>query len=236
MFFISGPTGAGKTSVLDAMCFALSARQPGPTERVIRFEAIMRRRRCRRVVFDFDFAGTRCNVSRSRNRCDRSRAARLTEQAPKATLWSAGLSTPDADDGDVLATGKRDVTAALVEVLGFQAEQFRQVVMIPQGEFRKLLSAEVNVERLRKLFGTVRLQRVAEVLKRRQKAVDVRLKRRTTSARLFSPKRGAGVEERARIEQGQREVARLAGGLGLRKTEQTARLALTKAAAGNRRS
>ncbi|MCP5419909.1 MAG: SMC family ATPase [Gammaproteobacteria bacterium] len=175
LFLINGPTGAGKTTLLDALCFALygtssgSEREAGhmrsdhadaqtPTEVVFDFAIGTRRFRARRVP--------------QQERAKR-RGGGTTTEKQDATLWERTLAGDEAE-GAVLASGWQRVTEAIEELIGFSCEQFRQVIVLPQGRFRDLLVAN-STEReaiLRTLFGTDLYTRIQEALK--QRAEDVR--------------------------------------------------------------
>jgi len=144
-FLIHGPTGAGKTTILDAMCFALY----GDTSGALRDGKQMRSDHADPEVLTgvtFDFA-IGSEVYRVKRRPEQLRPKKhgmgTTLMRADATLWRrAGLAAHDAREGTVLASGGTKVNAAVENLLGFKSGQFRQVVMLPQGEFRKLLVAD----------------------------------------------------------------------------------------------
>ena len=72
----------------------------------------------------------------------KKRGEGTTTQGATATLWARPVDADPALPGEVLATGVSEVNAAITERLGFGADQFRQVILLPQGEFRKLLSSD----------------------------------------------------------------------------------------------
>jgi exonuclease SbcC len=164
-FLITGPTGAGKTTVLDAMSFALYGDTSGGSESEGgRTGAAMRSDHARpetltRVSFDFSLGEDLYRVERipEQERPSR-RGDGTTTQHQEATMWRLRR----ADDGRLsehgapLATGWSKVRAAAEDVLGFRGEQFRQVVMLPQGRFQQLLDADSGEREqiLRALFDT----------------------------------------------------------------------------------
>ncbi len=163
-FLITGPTGSGKTTVLDAMSFALYGdTSGGPEHEGGRTGAAMRSDHAdpgtlTLVRFDFSIGGDLYRVERipEQERPSR-RSSGTTTQKQEATLWAlrAGPGAPDVD-GAPLATGWTKVSAKAEDVLGFRGEQFRQVVMLPQGRFQQLLEAD-SAQReqiLRALFDT----------------------------------------------------------------------------------
>lgn len=129
VFTITGPTGAGKTSIFDAMSLALFGRIPrvGTSAQVRRFishgasEAI--------VVLEFLVDGRSYRVSR------RYRAA---TSASEVTLEQLD------DDGDPLelASGQRAVTSHITELVGMDYEAFQRAVLLPQGQFDLFLTGD----------------------------------------------------------------------------------------------
>ncbi len=164
-FLITGPTGSGKTTVLDAMSFALYGDTSGGPEREGgRTGAAMRSHHAdpgalTLVRFDFSIGGDLYRVERIPEQERPShRGSGTTTQKQEATLWALRPGPDGARDvdGAPLATGWTKVSAKAEDVLGFRGEQFRQVVMLPQGRFQQLLEAD-SAQReqiLRALFDT----------------------------------------------------------------------------------
>jgi exonuclease SbcC len=181
LFLITGPTGSGKTTVLDAMCFALfgvATSFDRPADRLRSDHADPATPT--QVRFDFELRRKAYRIVRSpKQERPRKRGKGTTSEDAKATLWERSLTAADHEDGSVLATGNVKVTAEVETLLGFEADQFRQVVMIPQGEFRRLLSAKVDDREaiLRTLFDTRRYRRVEHELKARHKSIWGRLQK-----------------------------------------------------------
>ena len=169
-FLIAGPTGAGKTTVLDAMAFALYGETSGGGERDgARTGAAMRSDHAdpatlTRVSFDFSLGDDRYRVERvPEQQRPKLRGDGTTTHLQEATMWrlrrdgSGALET----DGAPLASGWSKVATKAEDILGFRAEQFRQVVMLPQGRFQQFLEAD-SAQReqiLRALFETGPLRR-----------------------------------------------------------------------------
>ncbi len=164
-FLITGPTGAGKTTILDAMSFALYGETSGGLEKDgARSGAAMRSDHAdpetlTRLRFDFSLGEDLYRVERTpEQQRPKVRGEGTTTHLQEATLWrlrrdgAGGL----APDGAPLATGWSKVTAKAEDILGFRAEQFRQVVMLPQGRFQQFLEADSGQREqiLRALFET----------------------------------------------------------------------------------
>lgn len=180
LFLIHGPTGSGKSSLLDAICFALYGESAGgerdPRElRSHRAEPDLDTR----VRFDFSLGPTekyRIERSPAQERPKR-RGEGLVQEPPRATLWRRTGLTDDSEEGEVLATKWSDVNAYVERLLTFRANEFRQVVLLPQGKFQSFLLAN-SVERqeiLETLFNTSLYRLIEGRLKERAGAVRDRM-------------------------------------------------------------
>ncbi len=214
---INGPTGAGKTSLLDGLCFALYGKASGEarekqSDRFLRSQQARPEDECV-VSLVFEVAGRRFLVERKPTQLVRSRGKDVERK------HSAGLWEIDAD-GAVLGErlGKvTDVNQRVEELIGFTSEQFRQVMVLPQGEFRRLLLAKSDEKEkiLRKLFGAGRYRLVEEALKARRNALERQLSELGAGMEAILSAKGAhGVgelEERlaaALARRGEREAGR----------------------------
>ncbi len=179
LFLISGPTGSGKTSVLDAMCFALYGQATGEARPVDKLRSDHADPALpTRVVFDFELAGALYRIERAPKQLrPKKRGSGFTSQPAAATLWQHAGTTLEDAPSTVLATGWGEVTAKATELLGFQASQFRQVVILPQGEFRKFLAADTRgrAEILSTLFETRRYLALQFLLKDKKAVIESRL-------------------------------------------------------------
>jgi exonuclease SbcC len=164
-FLIHGPTGAGKTTILDGMCFALygdasGAQRDGKSMRSDHADGII----ITEVIFDFAIGEARYQVKRvPEQERPKKRGEGTTTMMAQAELWSIPL----AGEPTLIAAKWLDVTRQIESILGFKSNQFRQVVLLPQGEFRKLLTAN-STERqeiMQALFKTDLYRNIEEKLK-----------------------------------------------------------------------
>ena len=175
IFGIYGETGAGKTTIFDGISFALFGQSSGAertAEDMVCHHA--HATDVTRVELVFDLGNERYVVRRipSQQRAAR-KGSGTASQAHEAYLFRAtGLSLVDiADDspGEVLAEKRVSrVDARIEELLGYNAAQFRQIVLLPQGDFRKILTA-TNDERspiLKRLFDVRLYESLVDRIKR----------------------------------------------------------------------
>jgi exonuclease SbcC len=179
LFLLDGPTGAGKTTVLDAITFALygqsgTQRDRGGDDKLHSHFAPAGV--VPQVRLEFSLGGTRHRVTRSPEyQRPKARGTGTTKQAAAVHLerFEGGRV-----DGGARAIGrwvsrssnKAEVADMLAEVLGLTRDQFTQVVLLPQGEFAKFLRADDDERRalLTKLFGTQLYDRITDELDRRR--------------------------------------------------------------------
>jgi len=137
LFAIAGPTGAGKSSILDAILFALYGEVPRIGKQGIG-ELIAHGRDRMAVTLDFSVRGTLYRVSRQ---VKRGRKSGLTTTALLEALSpDGGLSRPVAEN-------VKPVNEAIEKLLGLDFEAFTQTVILPQGEFAKFLRSEPKDQR-----------------------------------------------------------------------------------------
>lgn len=145
LFLIQGPTGAGKTSLLDAICFALYAGVPGsrPGGRALRSDHADRGV-VPRVVVDFSTGTRRFRVTRSPEFLRPKRRGPGETRSPASVL----LEEHHAGRWVVRSTRADEVGEIVTEVLGMGLEQFSKVVLLPQGEFAAFLRSTAEERRL----------------------------------------------------------------------------------------
>lgn len=149
LYLITGDTGAGKTTIFDAITFALFGEASGES----REPSMLRSKYAgddtpTYVALDFDYGGKIYSVKRNP---EYSRAKARGTGTTRQTA-AAELLYPDGHS----VTKLKDVNAAIRDIIGLSREQFSQISMISQGDFRKLLLAgtEERQKIFRDIFGT----------------------------------------------------------------------------------
>ena len=164
MFLISGPTGAGKTSILDAMVYALYGEPSGEVREIDAIRSdFAEPERMTRVDFSFAIGDTQYRIERlPKQMVAKKRGTGMREQNASATVY-------EMKDGEwkVIATSAAAIRDTIQHIIGFRKDQFLQVVLLPQGEFRKLLVASTNEreELLHTLFRTDLYRKLQEAIK-----------------------------------------------------------------------
>ncbi|MFJ8584091.1 AAA family ATPase [Streptomyces sp. NPDC093595] len=164
LFLLHGPTGAGKTSVLDAVCYALygavpGARQgPGTTLRSDHAPAAT----ATEVVLECTVAGRRLEITRRPEQLrPKKRGSGFTKD--KAQSW---LREYDAERAGwrALSRSHQEIGEEITQLVGMSREQFCQVVLLPQGDFARFLraDAEARGRLLGRLFDTRRFLAVEQ--------------------------------------------------------------------------
>lgn len=161
LYLITGDTGAGKTTIFDAITFSLYGQASGQ----VRDSAMFRSKYADTatetfVELEFSYQGKKYQIFRSPEyMAPKKRGTGLTLRKAEAQLTYPDERQP--------VTKARDVTRAVEELLGLDYEQFTQIAMIAQGDFQKLLLAGTvqRGEIFRQIFHTGLYQQVQQKLK-----------------------------------------------------------------------
>lgn len=169
LFLINGKTGSGKSVIFAAMCYALYGALPGeePTPAEYMRCHLADENQGAKVALSF-------TVGKKKYRVERQPAFKKpgnkNETAAKAVLWEI-----DKDGGEKLLEEKvNSVNARIQDIVGFNRQQFCQVVLLPQGEFREFLKADTNEKNqlLSKLFSTGIYSEVIKRLKEKKRVLS----------------------------------------------------------------
>ncbi|WP_339251101.1 SMC family ATPase [Sporosarcina sp. FSL W8-0480] len=173
LFVVSGATGAGKTTIFDAICFALYGQASGED-----------RSESRSMRSDFADDSTQTAVElifeinqrtyRVMRQIPYLKANNKTETAARCEFFE--LTT----DGEIPFVDRQivsEINRKIEELVGFTQAQFSQIVMLPQGEFRKFLTSDTENKEtiMRKIFKTEEYREVVNRLKMKRDEAHVRL-------------------------------------------------------------
>lgn len=173
LFLINGPTGAGKSSILDAICFALYGQTTGA-------ERDATQMRCdhsdmsllTELSLEFMLGAKRYLIRRAPTQeRSKSRGEGTTTQQAEAQLWEL-----DGSEQGRLIVSKSvgEANTEIQKLIGLGVEQFRQVMVLPQGKFRELLMADSKEREtiFSQLFETHIYKKIENKLK--EKAAGIR--------------------------------------------------------------
>ncbi|RUO62209.1 SbcC/MukB-like Walker B domain-containing protein [Pseudidiomarina insulisalsae] len=177
LFLINGPTGAGKTTLLDAMNFALYGSSTGDrkgesmrchhandaTETEVKFIFALGN-----AIYRVDRKPTQTTLAK--------RGDGFAKRQASAQLYKiiAQNGSPEEWETELLESSVTDVTKRVNELIGLNDAQFRQVVVLPQGRFRELLTAksEDRESILASLFNTAEFRRIEEAVRERAQRIN----------------------------------------------------------------
>ncbi len=198
LFLIHGQTGAGKTSLLDGISFALFGTSSGAdrTSEGLRSD-LADPSLATEVTLEFALGREVYRVVRRPGQTlKKQRGEGTAYSQPKAELFKfepggSSLDTLDNPSHWLLVTsGQGKTNDELTRLLGMNENQFRQVVVLPQGQFRRFLSAtsKEREDLLETLFRTEKFRRLSERLQTRAQeiALAIEEKSRAVSAQLSS--------------------------------------------------
>ncbi len=172
IFLITGDTGAGKTTIFDAICYALYDRTSGGA----REGADMRSQYADAdtptfVEYTFTYGSDTYVIKRN------PKYSRLSKRKDKDGNYKETVEQPGVEltmpDGRTFPGKLKETNEKIIEIIGLDADQFSQIAMIAQGEFMKLLQASSNKRKeiFSKIFNTKIYWQLQEELKRKTKGL-----------------------------------------------------------------
>jgi len=168
LFVITGPTGAGKTSILDAIAFSLYGEVPrlGGTKGTS--DVVSLGKMLAHVEFEFSIQNKgRYKIAR--------RLSRRPNQPQTLTFerWDGAAWVPECEGG-VRESNKR-----IIEIVGLDFDAFTRAVLLPQGEFHRFLKGDIGERRkvLFSLLGVFYFQKMAALARNRRTVLEARVKR-----------------------------------------------------------
>ena len=172
VFVIHGDTGAGKTTLFDAITYALYGEPSGSSRKSADVRSLGADTNIRtEVTLEFTYAGQKYRIIR------KAAHERLAKKKNKAGLYETTTDGPEAElywigsDGQVQTDHsviKNAVTSKVEEILGVDRGQFMQIAMIAQGDFRKLIDGTTKdrEDLYRTIFQTGRYKQLQDEVKR----------------------------------------------------------------------
>jgi len=155
LFLISGDTGAGKTTIFDAMTIALfDVSASGRESKEMRSNFASLDDVLTTVTFYFSLNDKIYKVKRELKQEIAKRGGGTREVPPTATL--SIVEYVGGGDVQALASNKKNVDNEIKELLQLDADQFKQIILLPQNDFMKFLDSDSNDKKaiLKKVFGT----------------------------------------------------------------------------------
>ncbi|MEV7288466.1 SMC family ATPase [Streptomyces sp. NPDC093252] len=174
LFLLHGPTGAGKTSVLDAVCYALYGAVPGARQTgqglTLRSDHAAPGTRTS-VTLELTVAGRRLEITRQPPWARPKKRGGAGTTVDKAQTW---LREHRAGAWTDLSRSHQEIGEEITQLLGMSREQFCQVVLLPQGDFARFLraDAEARGRLLGRLFDTHRFGEVEKRLAERRRTTE----------------------------------------------------------------
>ncbi|QES39882.1 SMC family ATPase [Streptomyces venezuelae] len=189
LFLLHGPTGAGKTSVLDAVCYALYGSVPGARQQsggqgmTLRSDHAQQGTRTE-VCLELTVADRRLEVTRQPP-WERPKKRGTGTTTEKAQSWLREYDPGEGTDGGwkALSRSHQEIGEEIVQLLGMSKEQFCQVVLLPQGDFARFLraDAEARGKLLGRLFDTRRFAAVEQRLAEQRRTTEAEVKEGDTA-------------------------------------------------------
>lgn len=196
LFLIHGPTGSGKSTIFDAICFALY----GQTSGGVRDGSEMRSNHAEAdqeaaVNFIFKIGPKFYKIERKPTQ---QKPGNKNPTPAKVAFWEVDEKFSSIKDP---ITKIREVEEKIEELLGFDLNQFQQIVMLPQGEFRRLLLADTGDREviLSRLFQTSLYARITDILG--QKTRDLKKECDTFQQEIETLLKGEELEDQDNLDE-----------------------------------
>ena len=166
IFLITGKTGSGKSTLFDAISYALYNKTTGGKDIAsLRTKTALDKDKTQ-VNFDFELSGKKYRIERT--------LAYLKAGNKNLTSGKVALMQYNDESLEVIATKEQEVKEKVEELIGLDDKQFCQIIILPQGKFKEFLLSKSSEkkETLRSLFNTYFYQKFVEQLQEQAKTLD----------------------------------------------------------------
>ena len=166
IFLITGKTGSGKSTLFDAITYALYNKTTGGKDIAsLRTKTALDKDKTE-VNFDFELSGRKYRIERT--------LAYLKAGNKNLTSGKVALMQYNNEKLEVIASKEQEVKEKIEELIGLDDKQFCQIIILPQGKFKEFLLSKSSEkkETLRSLFNTYFYQKFVEQLQEQAKKLD----------------------------------------------------------------
>ena len=166
IFLITGKTGSGKSTLFDAITYALYNKTTGGKDIAsLRTKTALDKDKTQ-VNFDFELSGKKYRIERT--------LAYLKAGNKNLTSGKVALMQYNDEKLEVIASKEQEVKEKIEELIGLDDKQFCQIIILPQGKFKEFLLSKSSEkkETLRSLFNTYFYQKFVEQLQEQAKKLD----------------------------------------------------------------
>ena len=166
IFLITGKTGSGKSTLFDAITYALYNKTTGGKDIAsLRTKTALDKDKTQ-VNFDFELSGKKYRIERT--------LAYLKAGNKNLTSGKVALMQYNNEKLEVIASKEQEVKEKIEELIGLDDKQFCQIIILPQGKFKEFLLSKSSEkkETLRSLFNTYFYQKFVEQLQEQAKKLD----------------------------------------------------------------
>ena len=176
LYLISGDTGAVKTTIFDAITYALFGRASGDSRDDAKLFRCLNAKPETKTEVDltFVYAGKEYRIVRNPEYMrPKARGEGFTKESASVTLYkpdASGRQSPTSPS----VSKEKDVAAAVQEIIGIDRDQFTKIAMIAQGDFMKVLLSSTDERKkiFRKIFKTDKFNALQDELKKRASEMD----------------------------------------------------------------
>ena len=172
IFLITGKTGSGKSTLFDAITYALYNKTTGGKDIASLRTKTAADKDKTQVNFDFELSGKRYRIERT--------LAYLKTGNKNLTSGKVVLMEYNSEKQDIIATKEQEVKEKIEELIGLDDKQFCQIIILPQGKFKEFLLSKSSEkkETLRSLFNTYFYQKFVDLVQEQAKKLDSKHKQK----------------------------------------------------------